>query len=131
MENEFPWLVRIVGTRKDGTRYHNCGGSIISSKTIATAAHCFDTDTHVAVADHDKSVNGDGEYYVEICGVITDPKYKTKNLDIFNDFDIALVTLCEELTFSEKVLPICYSQIFCHRILNIRFPGFLEASLNF
>jgi secreted trypsin-like serine protease len=36
---EHPWVVRIVKTYPDGTTL--CGGTILNSMNILTAAHCF------------------------------------------------------------------------------------------
>lgn len=38
----FPWQVSLVKTDEFGNRYQLCGGSIISSHHILTAAHCLE-----------------------------------------------------------------------------------------
>ena len=44
VKNEFPWQVGLIVHDELGVRikYPVCGGSIISSNTILTAAHCIE-----------------------------------------------------------------------------------------
>lgn len=116
MRNEFPWFVRLKVVNNDNVNFI-CGGSIISTRTILTAAHCV---THrnantrildVVVADHDKSIDGDGEYYVKVCDQISHSLYKGPRINPqtgFNyDYDVGIVTLCNDLKWSPQVSPIC------------------------
>merc|ERR1711915_25520 len=68
----------------------------ISKKEILTAAHC-------TVGDNAGDIYVGNEEKVKVCGKREHESYSTKTLD--NDF--AVLTLCEELTFSEKVQPVC------------------------
>ena len=43
-EGEFPWQVSVGIMSTAGTIYHYCGGTILSSNTILTAAHCLDNE---------------------------------------------------------------------------------------
>ena len=55
-----------------------CGGSILSSTTIVTAAHCTVdsslSDLEVIVGDHDVTVD-DGEERFAVCSKVEHPDY--------------------------------------------------------
>jgi secreted trypsin-like serine protease len=55
-----------------------CGGSILSSTTIVTAAHCTVesslSDLEVIVGDHDVTID-DGEERFAVCGKVEHPDY--------------------------------------------------------
>ena len=83
-KNEFPWIVGLI-THSNGTRNKGigCGGSIISSKTVITAAHCLyglekeNIIKEVVVGEHVISQKNDGELYVRVCKNIAHPLYNT------------------------------------------------------
>ena len=97
---------------------HYCGGSIISSRTIVTAAHCYNKTnpiTEVVIAEHNLPIKGDGEFYIEVCKVLPHPKYNPGGVGpdglVWHDYDYALMILCEDLTWSRAVSPICLPDI--------------------
>jgi len=97
--NEYPWQVGLVSTR--GGRPF-CGGTLISSDTVLTAAHCK-TDVrsfNVVVGDHDVSV-ADGEQRISPSQWISHPNYRG------NDNDFAIIKLSSPVTISDTVLPAC------------------------
>lgn len=102
-ENEYPWQ---VGLTSGSGRTPYCGGSIVSSKTIVTAAHCTKGTSAgniwVVVGEHDLT-KSDGERYVRVCGKAEHPNYNSGT----TDYDYATLTLCNELTFAQDVAPVC------------------------
>merc|ERR1711936_241132 len=102
-KNKFPWLVRLSS---DHYPAYICGGTIIHKQTVLTAAHCTEgheaADITVWAGDHNRKV-ADGERNHTVCGITQHPQYEGKPL-VNND--IAILHLCQPLTFSAEVLHI-------------------------
>merc|ERR1712088_754270 len=81
-----------------------CGGSLISSNTIVTAAHCATSPSQfkVVVGDHDVT-RGDGEQRVSVASWTSHPNYNSNN----QDHDIAIIQLAQPVQFSDSVAPVC------------------------
>ena len=103
LQHQFPWQVGLTGPR---TRRPFCGGSVLSSRTVLTAAHCVRWrevgEVVVVAGDHDHQVS-DGEVRQAVCGVRLHPAYDS--LD--NSHDLALLTLCQPLQWRMEVQPVC------------------------
>ncbi|XP_056144851.1 transmembrane protease serine 3 [Lampris incognitus] len=98
---QFPWQVSLHFKSE-----HLCGGSIVTSQWILTAAHCvygfaFPTLWAVHVGLTEQPVNGAQSLAIE--KIIYHSRYRLKGLD----YDIALMKLAEPLTFNGFVEPIC------------------------
>ncbi|XP_020285270.1 transmembrane protease serine 9-like [Pseudomyrmex gracilis] len=104
---EFPFLVSI--TRKGG---HFCGGSILNSKFILTAAHCLCSGTgnipvrqlSVWLGKHNlRGSEVPAARQEVVINAVIHPDYKCgKYVD-----DIALLELARSITWSESVKPAC------------------------
>merc|ERR1711973_20269 len=97
-KNEFPWQVLL--TRSDGSVV--CGGSLLSSTTVLTAAHCEGPVKYAVFSEHDVSTS-DGEYRIEVTRWENAPGYTSRSYDD----DFAIATLKSAVTFSDNVYPIC------------------------
>lgn len=100
-----PWIVSIVaqGTGKGS----GCGGSIITTNVILTAAHCVKSDDGVlakkVIVFFNITEFGSG-YAVQVARLKVHPKFgKTK--DRF--YDIALLKLAVDLKFNRIMRPVC------------------------
>jgi len=98
-ENEYPWQ---VGLTTASGRTPFCGGSLISNKEVLTAGHCITSgqDIYVVVGEHDVT-KPDGEKKVKVCGINNHPQYSGVQ------YDYSVLTLCEEVAFTEDVAPVC------------------------
>ncbi|XP_059198293.1 transmembrane protease serine 3 [Centropristis striata] len=100
---QFPWQVSL---HYGSEPVHLCGGSIITSRWVLTAAHCVfgfaDPSmwaVHVGLTE--QPVHGAQSLAVE--QIIYHARYRSKGLD----YDIALMKLATSLTFNGIVEPIC------------------------
>merc|ERR1712130_656760 len=100
-KNEYPWQVGLVSNW--GSKPF-CGGSLISSTTVVTAAHCATSPSQfkVVVGDYDVT-QGDGEQRVSVASWTSHPNYNSNN----QDHDIAIIQLAEPVQFSDSVAPVC------------------------
>ncbi|XP_075273728.1 coagulation factor IX-like isoform X2 [Opisthocomus hoazin] len=96
-----PWQVLI----RNGDDVGFCGGSLISSRWVVTAAHCLDLvrPHHVTVGDFDKYQREFKEQKIAVERSWTHPHYDS------NDYngDIALLYLSSDVVFNEYAVPIC------------------------
>ncbi|XP_054642901.1 transmembrane protease serine 3 [Dunckerocampus dactyliophorus] len=98
---QFPWQVSLHFSSE-----HLCGGSIITSLWIVTAAHCVFGFTDpsmwtIHVGQTEQPVHGAQSLAVE--QIIYHTRYRPKGLD----YDIALMKLTKPLVFNGFVEPIC------------------------
>jgi len=100
-KNEYPWQVGLV-SNWGSTPF--CGGSLISSTTVVTAAHCATSPSQfkVVVGDHDVT-QGDGEQRISVASWTSHPNYNSNN----QDHDIAIIQLAQPVQFSDSVAPVC------------------------
>merc|ERR1719481_587069 len=102
LENEFPWQVALVPA--PGERLF-CGGSLISTKSVLTAAQCryiegYTQDFKVILAKHYRDTAGKSYSY---SSWIEHPLYNQNTQD--NDF--AIITLSESIKFTDNIRPVC------------------------
>nr|XP_024658038.1 serine protease 27-like isoform X2 [Maylandia zebra] len=97
----WPWQVSL---QRSGS--HFCGGSLINSQWVLTAAHCFQTTpTGLTVNLGLQSLQGSNPNAVSrtVTKIIKHPKY---NSQTFNN-DICLLRLSSPVTFNNYISPVC------------------------
>ncbi|XP_040582874.1 trypsin epsilon [Lepeophtheirus salmonis] len=114
-EGEIPWQVAIVFEFKSITVNSVCGGSIIGTYYVLSAAHCFDGIT-VDGVKHDKDLELSSVYAGGNLEMQSGKEYKIRKVLVHPAFarvyrgiinDIAIVTMKEEFEFSSTVQVIC------------------------
>ncbi|XP_066274542.1 trypsin-like [Branchiostoma lanceolatum] len=94
----FPWQVSL---QQNG--YHFCGGTLLNSQWVLSAAHCQMSASSMTVVagDHDLSRNEGTEQSRQVQQVIPHPNYNDNTLNN----DIMLIKLSSPVTLNSRVSP--------------------------
>ncbi|GAB1292526.1 Ovochymase-2 [Apodemus speciosus] len=100
----YPWQVSLKQKQK-----HVCGGTIISSQWVITAAHCMANRNialtlNVTAGEHDLSQAEPGEQTLAIETIIIHPQFSTRKP---MNYDIALLKMVGSFQFGQFVRPMC------------------------
>ncbi|XP_026675384.1 transmembrane protease serine 9-like isoform X2 [Ceratina calcarata] len=105
--HEFPWMVSI--SKKGG---HICGGTILNTRYILTAAHCVCSATSMVSAGQLRVSLG--EYNLKGPEIPASKEERVSNIIVHPDHkcgkyvdDIALLELASPIVWSESVKPAC------------------------
>ena len=101
-----PWQVGLTRP-KYGPGFVFCGGSVVNSRFVVTAAHCTDglrpVNITVALGLHRV---GDTEG-VQLIPVLAIHQHSEYNVAAAFDNDISLLELADDIAFSDSVRPVC------------------------
>ncbi|KAL7840467.1 hypothetical protein AOLI_G00257900 [Acnodon oligacanthus] len=91
-----PWQVSLnVG-------YHFCGGSLVNTDWVVSAAHCYKSRIEVRLGEHNIQVTENTEQFIPSAVVIRNPDYNSWTIDN----DIMLIKLSQPATLNAYVQPV-------------------------
>ncbi|CAO1426730.1 unnamed protein product [Diamesa serratosioi] len=104
--NQFPYQAGILMTIPGNVNTATCGGSVISSNRVLTAAHCLDTASSAEVVLGAHMLRGVEPTQIRInvpaSGLVIHPGYIARI--VLND--VAIINLPTEVTFNSFIQPI-------------------------
>ncbi|CAO2603350.1 Anionic trypsin-2, partial [Lemmus lemmus] len=106
-ENSVPYQVSL------NSGYHFCGGSLINSEWVVSAAHCYKSNLsvisflsnsriQVRLGEHNIKVLEGDEQFITGSKIIRHPNYSSRTLDN----DIMLIKLASPVTLNARVAPV-------------------------
>ncbi|OCT73540.1 hypothetical protein XELAEV_18036518mg [Xenopus laevis] len=104
--HSWPWQVSLQYIY-NGLWYHTCGGSLVAPNWVLTAAHCISSayTYRVQLGKHNLGQNESGQKTINVIKLINHSKWNPSKLS--NGFDISLIKLEQEVTYSDTIKPAC------------------------
>ncbi|XP_055458113.1 cationic trypsin-3 [Psammomys obesus] len=92
-KNSLPYQVSL------NAGHHFCGGSLLNSQWVVSAAHCYKPRIQVRLGEHNIDALEGGEQFIDAAKIIRHPKYNSKTYDN----DIMLIKLKSPATLNSRV----------------------------
>ncbi|KAH8388322.1 hypothetical protein KR093_003860 [Drosophila rubida] len=108
---QLPWLVGLFERTQAVSLNFFCGGTLLSSSTVISAAHCFRftgrnvqaSSTVVSLGRNTIDVFSEGELR-DVTQLLINDRYNEAE---FTEADLALLRLATPVTFNDYIVPIC------------------------
>ncbi|XP_059189016.1 chymotrypsin-like elastase family member 2A [Centropristis striata] len=102
--HSWPWQISLQSD-SSGRWRHICGGTLISSDWVLTAAHCINDryNYRVELGKHSLKTSEEGSTARRAAKIITHDDYNT----MLSRNDIALIKLSSPVTFSDTIMTAC------------------------
>nr|AAH54304.1 Ela2-prov protein [Xenopus laevis] len=104
--HSWPWQVSLQYLY-NGYWYHTCGGSLVASNWVLTAAHCISSSNtyRVQLGKHNLRQVESGQKTINVIKLINHSKWNPNRLS--NGFDISLIKLEESVESTDTIQPAC------------------------
>ncbi|XP_037037293.1 limulus clotting factor C-like [Bradysia coprophila] len=110
-EGDWPWHTGILHIAINWNIEYKCGGTLLNSQSVLTAAHCVYENDRVIVPErvliqlgrNNLKISGAHSQDIEVYQIVPHPNFNESSLAN----DIAIVRLATRATFSNYVQPIC------------------------
>lgn len=98
-KDEYPFMVSILRKSRTKGMKHNCGGTILNSRTILTAAHCLNKKkAHYVYVGHTNIATFKKEYIFKVVKITYHRRFNNRKLR--DGYDIGVIKLDRKISFT-------------------------------